>query len=81
VKLSAEQQAWLEAHIENGEFASIDDVLGWLINERMAEESGDMAWARHYVDEARGAVASGDTITLKEHRARNAFRLASFNSK
>lgn len=34
-----------------------------------------MAWAKPLVDEARAAIAHGDTITLEEHRTRNAERL------
>jgi len=51
-----------------------------LIDDRIAElaETGDddMAWAKPYVDEARADMARGDVITLEEHRARNAARLA-----
>jgi len=39
-------------------------------------ESGDLAWAKPYVDEARSAVARGDVITLAEHRVRNEARLS-----
>ena len=45
-------------------------------NPRALEESDDMAWAKPYVDEARADIARGDVITLYEHRARNAARLA-----
>jgi len=36
----------------------------------------DMAWAKPYVDEGLAAVERGDVITLEEHKARNAARLA-----
>jgi antitoxin ParD1/3/4 len=35
-----------------------------------------MAWAKPLVDEARAAIARRETITLEEHRTRNAERLA-----
>ncbi len=50
-----------------------------MIDERIAEheiESDDMAWAKPLVDEAIAAVERGDVITLDEHKARNAARLA-----
>lgn len=82
VLLSPEHQAWIETHVERGEFASIDDAVRQLLDERIAErtveEGEDLAWAKPYVDEARAEVARGDVIGLEEHRARNAARLASF---
>jgi antitoxin ParD1/3/4 len=35
-----------------------------------------MAWAKPLVDEGRAALERGDSITLEEHGARNAARLA-----
>jgi antitoxin ParD1/3/4 len=45
-----------------------------------AEEGGDLAWAKTYVDEALADVARGDTITLEEHEARNDARLAAMKT-
>jgi antitoxin ParD1/3/4 len=39
-------------------------------------EHDDIALAKPYGDEARADMARGDVITLEEHRARNAARLA-----
>jgi antitoxin ParD1/3/4 len=37
--------------------------------------SGDLSWAKPYVEFARNAVARGEVLTLDEHRARMAARL------
>ena len=82
ITLSPEQVAWLEAHVQRGEFASVDEAARRLIDERiterMAEENDDLAWAKSHVDEARADVAQGNVISREEHRARSAARLASF---
>jgi antitoxin ParD1/3/4 len=81
ISLTADQQAWLEARVERGEFASVDEAARQLIDERIVEresEGDDLAWAKPYVDEARAAVARGEVISHEEYRTRNAARLASF---
>jgi antitoxin ParD1/3/4 len=81
ITLTPEQQALLSAYVARGDFSSIEEAALQLINERIAEraaeEGDDLAWAKPYVDEARAAVARGDVLTLDEHKARNAARLAS----
>jgi antitoxin ParD1/3/4 len=79
ITLTPQQEAWLKAHVESGQFASIEEAVRQVIDDRIAElslEEDDMAWARPYVDEARAAIARGEVVTLEEHRARNAERLA-----
>ena len=78
ILLKPEQEAWLKAHVATGEFASVEDAAQKLIDERIAEREFDdnFEWAKPLVDEARAALARGETITLAEHRARNAERLA-----
>jgi antitoxin ParD1/3/4 len=80
ITLTPEQQALLGNYVARGDFSSIEEAARQLIDERIAEraaeESDDLAWARPYVDEARAAVARGDVLTLDEHKARNAARLA-----
>jgi antitoxin ParD1/3/4 len=78
IALKPEQEAWLKAHVATGEFASIEDAAQKLIDERIAEREfdDDMEWAMPLVEEARAAMTRGETITLAEHRARNAERLA-----
>jgi antitoxin ParD1/3/4 len=74
ITLTPEQQAWLRAHVERGDFASIEDAVRQLIDDRIAEiaaeESDDLAWAKPHVDEALADVARGDVMTLDEHEAR-----------
>jgi antitoxin ParD1/3/4 len=80
LSLTPEQQAWLDAHVARGDFASVEEAARQLIEERIAareaEENDDLAWAKPYVDEALAEVERGDVLTLEEHRARNAARLA-----
>jgi antitoxin ParD1/3/4 len=80
ITLTPEQEAWCKTHVASGDFASVEEAARQLIDERITEraleESDDMAWAKPYVDEARADIARGDVLTLEEHRARNAARLA-----
>lgn len=82
VSLTPEQQAWIEAHVNRGEFPSIDDAARQLIDERIAErmaaERDDVAWAKPYIDEARAEVSRGKVMTRDEHETRMAALLASF---
>ncbi len=82
MKLTTEQEAWLTAHIESGEFSSPEDALAQLIEARIAEESDDdMAWAKPYFDEGMADIARGDVITLEEHRTRNKARIATIQAR
>jgi len=80
IALTREQEAWLKARVERGDFASIEDAARQLLDERIAErlveEGDDFAWAKAYVEEARAAIARGDVISLDKHKARNATRLS-----
>ena len=80
ITLSPDQEARLKAHVEKGDFASLEDAVRQLIDEALVEralvEHDDMAWAKPYVDEALAEVARGAEISLEEHEARNAARLA-----
>ena len=80
ITLRPDQEAWLRARVARGDFASIEDAARQLIDERISErgagESDDLAWARPHVDEARKAIARGETVSLDEHKSRNAARLA-----
>jgi antitoxin ParD1/3/4 len=82
ISLTPEHQAWIDARIERGEFASVEAAVQQLIEERICEREledlDDMAWAKPLVDEALAEVERGEFITLEEHRARNAARLAAF---
>jgi antitoxin ParD1/3/4 len=80
ISLTPEQQAWINAHVTRGDFASAEEAARQLIDERIAEreleERDDLAWAKPHVDEALADVARGDVLSRKEHRARNLARLA-----
>jgi len=83
ITLTPEQEIWIKAHVATGAFASVEEAVRQLIDDRIAELAGeegsepdDMAWAKPLVDEARADIARGDVLTLEEHRARNAARLA-----
>jgi antitoxin ParD1/3/4 len=84
IVLTREQEAWLKAHVERGDFASIEEAACQLLDERIAEriaeEKDDFAWARVHVEEAWAALARGDVIPIDEHKARNVTRLASSKS-
>ncbi len=74
ITLTPKQQQWLSAHVARGDFPSIEDALRQLVDERMAEEDDDLAWAKPHVDEALADVARGAVMTLEEHEARTEAR-------
>jgi antitoxin ParD1/3/4 len=81
ITLTPDQEAWLCAHVATGDFASVEEAARQLIDERIAEiaaagSDDDLDWAIPLLQEARADVARGDVITLEEHEARNAARLA-----
>jgi len=80
ITLTPDQEAWIQAHVATGDFASIEEAARQLIDDRIAElatdDDDDMEWAKPLVEEARADIARGDVITLEEHRSRNAARLA-----
>jgi antitoxin ParD1/3/4 len=78
ISLTPQQRAWLDVHVARGDFPSVEDAVRQLIDERIAEESDDLVWAKPLVDKALAEAERGEFLTLEEHRARNAVRLASF---
>ena len=80
ITLTPEQGAWIKAHVANGDYTSVEEGARRLIDQCIVEfslrEADDLGWAKPLVDEARKDVARGDVITIEEHRARNAARLA-----
>jgi len=80
ITLTPEQEAWLQARVASGDFASVEDAARQLIDERIAEraveENDDLAWAKPYVDEALADIDRGDLLSLEEHEAGTALRLA-----
>ncbi len=79
--LTPEQEAWLGAHVANGDFASIEEAVRQIVDDRIAgrsaDEADDLAWAKPYVDEARAAISRGEFVSLKDHQIRMAALLAS----
>lgn len=79
ITLKPEQETWLEARVASGEFASIEEAARQLIDERIADRefaNDDLSWAKPLVDEGLAALDRGKFISLEEHKARNAARLA-----
>ena len=74
ISLTPEQQEWLTTHVARGDFASMEEAVRQLIDERIAEraaeESDDMAWAKPLVDAALTAVARGEFISREDHESR-----------
>jgi antitoxin ParD1/3/4 len=69
--------------VARGEFASIDDAVNQLVNERITErmiEEDDLTWAKPLVDEARAAVARGAVVSREEHEDRMDVLLASLKA-
>jgi antitoxin ParD1/3/4 len=79
ITLTPEQIAWIDAHVARGDFPSTEEAVRQLIDERIAErsiEDDDLSWAKPLVDEAVAEAERGDVMSLDEHKARNASRLA-----
>ncbi len=81
ITLTAEQMLWIEDHVGSGEFASVEDAVRRLLDERIAErtsdEFGDLSWMKPLVDEALAEVESGNVVTLDELKAHMRAVLAS----
>ena len=58
INLSPEHQAWLEAQVAAGHFASVEQAVQVAVADLKAIHADDLAWANRRVDEAlasRGA--------------------------
>ena len=79
ITLTAEQMAWINAHVARGDFPSAEEAVRQLVDERIAERSIEhhyLLWAKPLVDDAVAEAERGDVISVDEHKARNAARLA-----
>jgi antitoxin ParD1/3/4 len=79
ITLTPEQMAWIKHHVARGDFPSAEEAVRQLIDERIAErsiEDDDLLWAKPLVDQAVTEAERGDVMSLEEHKARNASRLA-----
>jgi antitoxin ParD1/3/4 len=75
ITLTAEQQRWLETEVAAGHLPSVEGAVRVAVADLKSIASGDLSWARPYVEAARDAAARGEVLTLDEHRARMAARL------
>ena len=69
ITLTPEQQKRLEAAVAAGEFASVEEVVRCAVDRMVADDLGDLSWAKPFLDEARASIALGDSITLEEFNA------------
>jgi antitoxin ParD1/3/4 len=70
IQLSPEQQRWLEAQVEAGHFASLEQAVAVAVADLMATVEDDLEWAKPLVDEAIAAVERGEGIPGDEALAR-----------
>ena len=72
ITLTPEQQAWIDAHVASGEYASVEVAARSLIDAAIIEhatlEADDLAWAKPLVDEALAEVERGETISREEYQ-------------
>ena len=66
ITLSPEQQQWLEAQVAAGRFTSIEQAIGVAIADLKSINTDNLAWAKPYVDQARGSAARGDVVSGEE---------------
>lgn len=70
ITLTPEQQAWIEAHVARGEFASMEDAARRLIDIAIIDhatlEADDLAWAKPLVDEALAEAERGNVISRED---------------
>lgn len=58
--LPADVEAWAQAQVENGRFASVGAAIADAVRARALIE-GDLGWAKPLLDEARRQAADGLT--------------------
>jgi antitoxin ParD1/3/4 len=70
IDLTAEQEAWLATRVEEGEFPSMEAAVQRILDDRIALQEADLAWAKPLINEALAEVERGETLTIEEHDAR-----------
>jgi antitoxin ParD1/3/4 len=76
ITLTPDQEAWLPRGDRRFRFGRRGGApVARRIAERELEED-DLAWAKPLVDEGLAALERGEVMSLEEHKARNAARLA-----
>ncbi len=81
IKLSSEQQKWLEDQVAAGHFGSVDEALALAVADLMAADAGDLTWAKPYVDQARASVERGDVISGEDYLERLDSKLTNLRSR
>ena len=66
IRLSADQQACLEAQVNAGNFRSVDEAVAMAVADLMAISDDDLSWAKPYVDQGRAAAARGEVISVDD---------------
>ena len=72
-------EEWIAARVADGEFASVEDGVRQLVEEKIAErdlDSDDFAWAKPLIDEGLAALERGEAVTAEELSVRTADLLA-----
>jgi Arc/MetJ-type ribon-helix-helix transcriptional regulator len=70
ITLTPKQQAWLEAEVAAGHFASVEEAVQLAVAELMRPiDTGDLSWAKPYVDAGRAQIERGETMSLEEFNA------------
>jgi Arc/MetJ-type ribon-helix-helix transcriptional regulator len=66
ITLSPNQQKWLEAQVEAGQFGSVDEAVAVAVADLMAISYDDLVWAKSYLEEARAAAERGEVVSLDD---------------
>lgn len=65
IRLTKDQEDWLQAQIAGGRFASLDEALAEAIDALRAEDE-ELAWAKPLVDEGLAELDRGESISADE---------------
>lgn len=84
IHLTVDQEAWIQEHIEAGEFSSVEEAVRVLLDERIAQrdlEEDDMEWAIPLIEEGLASVETHGEISLEESRMRTNSLIASMRDE
>jgi antitoxin ParD1/3/4 len=68
ITLTLEQVEWLEQQVADGEFQSFEDAVRLAVADLMTLDPDDLVWARPLLEEARAAMARGESIQSRRRR-------------
>lgn len=67
ITLTPKQQAWIEAEVAAGRFASVEEAVQMAVAELMMPmDTADLSWAKPYLDAARASLKRGEGIDAEE---------------